>query len=100
MNRSEIIALFDQYVMPTYGRLSLVLVRGQGARVWDAEGHEYLDWIGAWGPALLGHAHPAIVAAVQRAAERWLVFGLASPPEAAQPGQADGPAAREPPRRR
>ena len=63
------------------GAPPIAIVEARGARVWDAEGHEYLDWIGAWGPALLGHAHPAIVAAVQRAAERGLVFGLASPPE-------------------
>ena len=63
------------------GAPPIAIVEARGARVWDAEGHEYLDWIGAWGPALLGHAHPAIVTAVQHAAERGLVFGLASPPE-------------------
>jgi glutamate-1-semialdehyde 2,1-aminomutase len=59
----------------------IALTMARGARVWDAEGREYVDWIGAWGPALLGHAHPGVVAAVQRAAERGLVFGLASPAE-------------------
>jgi glutamate-1-semialdehyde 2,1-aminomutase len=63
------------------GAAPLAIVSARGARAWDAEGREYLDWIGAWGPAMLGHAHPGIVAAVQRAAERGLVFGLASPPE-------------------
>jgi len=63
------------------GAPPIAIVEARGARVWDAEGREYIDWIGAWGPALLGHAHPAIVGAVQRAAERGLVFGLASPPE-------------------
>jgi glutamate-1-semialdehyde 2,1-aminomutase len=63
------------------GAPPIALVEARGAKVWDAEGREYLDWIGAWGPALLGHAHPAIVSAVREAAGRGLVFGLASPAE-------------------
>jgi len=65
------------------GAKPIATVEARGARVWDAEGREYVDWIGAWGPALLGHTHPAIVAAVRDAAGRGLVFGLASPPEIA-----------------
>jgi glutamate-1-semialdehyde 2,1-aminomutase len=45
------------------------IARAQGARVWDEDGHELLDYIGAWGPHLLGHGHPAIVGAVRRQAE-------------------------------
>ena len=57
MTRSEeIIALFDQYVMPTYGRYPLAFVRGQGARVWDADGKEYLDFGGGIAVNVLGHA--------------------------------------------
>ena len=52
----EIIALFDQYVMPTYGRLPLVFVRGNGSRVWDAAGKEYLDFGGGIAVNVLGHA--------------------------------------------
>jgi glutamate-1-semialdehyde 2,1-aminomutase len=63
------------------GAAPIAIVEARGARVRDAEGREYVDWIGAWGPALLGHAHPAIVAAVREAAGRGLVFGLASPAE-------------------
>ncbi len=63
------------------GAPPIALVRAAGARVWDAEGREYVDWIGAWGPALLGHAHPGVTAAVRAAAERGLLFGLASPGE-------------------
>ena len=59
----------------------LALVAARGARVRDAEGREYVDWIGAWGPALLGHAPPRVVEAVRRAATDGLLFGLASPPE-------------------
>jgi glutamate-1-semialdehyde 2,1-aminomutase len=63
------------------GVAPIAVTAAAGARVRDAAGREYVDWIGAWGPALFGHAHPAIVAAVQRAAERGLLFGLASPAE-------------------
>jgi glutamate-1-semialdehyde 2,1-aminomutase len=63
------------------GAPPLAIVEARGARVRDAEGREFIDWIGAWGPALLGHAHPDVVQAVQRAAARGLLFGLASPPE-------------------
>ncbi|QDF98838.1 glutamate-1-semialdehyde-2,1-aminomutase [Azoarcus sp. DD4] len=49
--------------------------RAEGARVWDADGKEYLDYVGSWGPAIAGHAHPAIVEAVREAALRGLSFG-------------------------
>ncbi|WP_136314396.1 glutamate-1-semialdehyde 2,1-aminomutase [Actinomyces procaprae] len=51
------------------------ITRARGARVTDAEGREYVDLVGSWGPALLGHAHPEVVAAVQAAAARGLSFG-------------------------
>lgn len=49
--------------------------RGSGAYLWDADGKRYIDYVGSWGPAILGHAHPAVVAAVQRAAASGLSFG-------------------------
>lgn len=52
----EIIGLFDKYVMPTYGRYPLVLMRGRGSRVWDADGKEYLDFGGGIAVNVLGHA--------------------------------------------
>ncbi len=51
------------------------LASARGAYVTDVDGHEYVDLVGSWGPALLGHAHPAVVEAVQRAAARGLSFG-------------------------
>lgn len=48
---------------------------GEGARVWDADGKAYLDYVGSWGPLIAGHAHPQVVAAVQQAATRGLSFG-------------------------
>ncbi|HEY3120320.1 MAG TPA: aminotransferase class III-fold pyridoxal phosphate-dependent enzyme, partial [Vicinamibacteria bacterium] len=49
--------------------------RGQGARVWDEDGREYVDFLGSWGPLILGHAHPAVVEAVRRAAGEGTSFG-------------------------
>ncbi|MEX2431177.1 MAG: glutamate-1-semialdehyde 2,1-aminomutase [Dehalococcoidia bacterium] len=51
------------------------IARGKGARVWDVDGNEYVDFVGSWGPLVLGHAHPAIVEAVQRAAADGTSFG-------------------------
>jgi len=51
------------------------IVRGKGSRVWDADGREYIDYVGSWGPLVLGHADPAVVAAVREAAGRGLSFG-------------------------
>ena len=52
-----------------------VLVRGAGSRTFDADGNEYLDFVQSWGPLILGHAHPAVVAAVTDAATRGTTFG-------------------------
>jgi len=57
------------------------LVSARGPYVTDAEGREYVDLVGGWGPALLGHAHPAVTAAVQEAADRGLSFGASTPGE-------------------
>ena len=51
------------------------LVRGKGARVWDADGNEYVDYVGSWGPLILGHAHPAVLRAVREAAAAGTSFG-------------------------
>jgi glutamate-1-semialdehyde 2,1-aminomutase len=51
------------------------LTRGQGPYVWDADGTRYIDYVGSWGPAILGHAHPAVVSAVQDSAVHGLSFG-------------------------
>ena len=53
----------------------IVLARGIGGRVWDADGREYVDLLGAFGPLLLGHAHPDVVAAIQEAAGLGTAFG-------------------------
>src|SRR5262245_57764846 len=54
----------------------IFVVRGEGPRVWDADGQSYIDYIGSWGPLLFGHAHPRIVAAVREASGRGTSFGV------------------------
>src|SRR5215831_2983931 len=49
--------------------------RGEGAYLWDADGKRYIDYVGSWGPAILGHAHPEVVRAVQESARGGLSFG-------------------------
>jgi len=49
--------------------------RAAGAYLWDAEGRRYIDYLGSWGPMVVGHSHPAVVEAVQEAASRALSFG-------------------------
>ncbi len=49
--------------------------KGEGAYVWDAAGKRYIDYVGSWGPAIVGHAHPDVVRAVQQRAELGLSFG-------------------------
>jgi glutamate-1-semialdehyde 2,1-aminomutase len=51
------------------------IVRGEGPYVFDADGRRYIDYVGSWGPAIAGHAHPAVVSAVQAAAANGLSFG-------------------------
>jgi glutamate-1-semialdehyde 2,1-aminomutase len=53
--------------------------KAKGARVWDVDGNEYIDYVGTWGPAILGHAHPKIIKAVQAAAENGTSFGIPNP---------------------
>src|SRR5690348_6597558 len=54
----------------------LIVERGSGARLWDADGNEYIDYVCSWGALILGHAHPAIVAAIQDQATRGTSYGV------------------------
>ncbi len=86
MNRNQ--ALFEQSqqripggvnspvrAFRSVGGTPVFFSRAQGSRVWDADGREYIDYVGSWGPAILGHAHPGTVKAVQDAAANGLSFG-------------------------
>ena len=55
--------------------------RAKGSHVWDVDGNELIDYVGTWGPAILGHAHPKIIKAVQQAAELGTSFGIPNPHE-------------------
>jgi predicted acetylornithine/succinylornithine family transaminase len=72
MTSADIIALADRYLFPTYARAPLALVRGEGTRVWDADGRAYLDFFSSTVVTNLGHRHPAIVRAITAQAERIL----------------------------
>jgi predicted acetylornithine/succinylornithine family transaminase len=61
----RVIETFDRYVVPNYRRFPICLVKGEGSRVWDAEGREYLDLFPGWGCNLLGHCPEPVVKAVQ-----------------------------------
>ncbi|HUK25930.1 MAG TPA: glutamate-1-semialdehyde 2,1-aminomutase [Terriglobales bacterium] len=58
------------------------IVRGQGSRLWDADGNEYIDYVGSWGPLILGHAPTEVVEAVTAAAKNGTSFGASTPAEA------------------
>ena len=68
MNSEQWIQKSDACIMKTYGRFPLVPVRGQGCRLWDADGKEYLDFLGGIAVNNLGHCHPRVVAALQQQA--------------------------------
>jgi glutamate-1-semialdehyde 2,1-aminomutase len=58
------------------------IVRGKGPRIWDADGNEYIDYVGSWGPLILGHAFPSVVEAVEKANHDGASFGACTPAEA------------------
>jgi len=60
----------------------LSIVRGEGSRIWDADGNEYVDYLGSWGPLILGHAAPSVIEAVIAAARKGTSFGASTPAEA------------------
>jgi glutamate-1-semialdehyde 2,1-aminomutase len=87
MNRSEALFARAQRVIPggvnspvrafrSVGGTPRFITRGEGPYVWDADGKRYVDYVGSWGPLILGHAHPAVIRAVQEAAAHGLSFGM------------------------
>ena len=86
MNRNETLFARAQKTIPggvnspvrafrSVGGTPRFFARGAGPRVWDADDKSYLDYVGSWGPLILGHAHPQVVRAVQEAATLGLSFG-------------------------
>jgi len=64
--------------MRQIGREPIFVERGEGCELIDVDGNRYLDWVGSWGPLILGHAHPAVLAAVEEAAAAGTSFGAAT----------------------
>jgi len=58
------------------------VVRGHGSHIWDADGNEYIDYIGSWGPLILGHAAPVVIEALGAAMRNGTSFGASTPSEA------------------
>ena len=69
LTENDIVALDKQYVVQTYKRLPVTLVRGEGTKVWDVNGKEYLDFLAGIAVVNLGHCHPAVVDAIERQAK-------------------------------
>ena len=63
------------------GREPFFVARGKGARIWDVDGNEYIDYVGSWGPAILGHAPKVVVEALRDSATCGLSFGIPNPLE-------------------
>jgi len=70
LTNEDIIELTEAHVLNTYRRFPVAMVRGSGARVWDASGKEYLDFTSGIAVCNLGHCHPVVVKAIQEQAER------------------------------
>lgn len=70
LSSEQTIQVFDDHVIPNYGRYPISLTRGEGSRVWDAEGKCYLDLFPGWGCNILGYSPPRVVAALQEQAAR------------------------------
>jgi len=69
------VTISDEHLTANYARHPVEFVRGEGARLWDAEGHAYLDFLAGIGVANVGHCHPAVVAAIQEQAARLIHVG-------------------------
>jgi acetylornithine/N-succinyldiaminopimelate aminotransferase len=72
MKTADVQKLYDEFVMPTYTRLPVCLVKGKGTRVWDLEGKAYLDFFPGWAVSGLGHCHPVVVNAIKEQARKML----------------------------
>src|SRR5258705_13695889 len=86
MNRSEDLFAQAQQLMPGgvnspvrafrgVGGKPLFIARGEGARIWDVDGKEYIDYVGSWGPLLFGHRQPEVLQALQEVLEIGVSFG-------------------------
>src|SRR5205814_9125339 len=63
------------------GREPFFVERAAGPKIWDVDGNQYIDFVGTWGPAILGHAPADVLDAVRSAAERGVSYGIPNPNE-------------------
>src|SRR5207302_4095826 len=93
MNKSKELQLRAESLIPggvnspvrafgSVGGVPPFIVRGDGPHMWDADGNRYIDYVGSWGPLILGHAHAEVVEAIEQAARKGASFGASTPPEA------------------
>ena len=68
MTTDELITLSNKIIMATYRRFPVVLVRGEGTRVWDKDGKEYIDFVAGIAVCSLGHSHPKVIEAIAKQA--------------------------------
>jgi glutamate-1-semialdehyde 2,1-aminomutase len=59
----------------------IIVSKGEGSRIWDVEGKEYIDFLMSWGPLILGHSHPRVVKALEEQAKKGLSYGITNPHE-------------------
>lgn len=72
MNKNKLIHEYKRYVMPTYTREPLVIVKAQGSKVWDIDGRQFLDFFSGWAVSGLGHRHPKVASALRKQAQKVL----------------------------
>lgn len=72
MKTTDVQKLYEDYVLPTYARLPICLVKGKGSRVWDLEGKVYLDFFPGWAVSGIGHCHPRVVNAIKDQSRKML----------------------------
>ena len=72
MKTKRIMELYNDYVMPTYTQTPIVFVKGDGLKVFDSEGNEYLDFFPGWAVSGLGHCHPRVVKAIKQQAGKMI----------------------------
>ncbi len=72
MKTKDVVKLYEDYVLPTYAQIPVCLVKGKGAKVWDLEGKEYLDFFPGWAVSGLGHCHPKVVSAIKEQSRKIL----------------------------
>src|SRR5687767_8908637 len=73
-NTTDLLEQGRKHLIGNYARLPVVMIKGQGSRLWDSDGNQYLDLFAGFGGTILGHCHPALIqAATDQAAAMWHV---------------------------